>query len=74
MTEIRQYLWSSGPALQIKCGSFEGLAVMEPYSEEPIILTSRKCHGVVLVCMIGRCLISLPMFHCIIHKIMVLVK
>ena len=54
MPEIRQQLWSPGPAIQITPGKLEGLAVMEPYSEEPIILTTRKLHGVVLVCMIGR--------------------
>ena len=54
MPEIKQHLFCPGPAIQITKGKFEGLAVMEPYSEEPVILTTRKLHGVVLVCMIGR--------------------
>ena len=53
MPEIKQHLFCPGPAIQITKGKFEGLAVMEPYSEEPVILTTRKLHGVVLVCMIG---------------------
>ena len=53
------------PAKHLLSGEFNGLAVMEPYSDSPIILTTRKYHGVVVVCMIGRFLqVSLTDNHC----------
>ena len=50
------------PPKHLLSGEFNGLAVMEPYSDSPIILTTRKYHGVVVVCMIGRFLLISLMF------------
>ena len=50
------------PPKQLLSGEFDGLSVMEPYSDDPVILTTRKRHGVVVVCMIGRFLLISLMF------------
>ena len=54
MREVVLKQFMPGPATLLLSGDFEGLAVMEPYCEDPVILTTRKCQGIVAVCMIGR--------------------
>ena len=54
MAEIMQFtMWPAKPK-QLLSGDFRGLAVLEPYSEFPVILTTVKTEEVVSVCMIGR--------------------
>jgi hypothetical protein len=47
-----QFFSPSSPKLLLS-GDFDGLTVMEPYSEDPVIITSMRYHGFVIVSMIG---------------------
>ena len=41
-------------AVQLLSGDFRGLEVMEPYSEDPVILTTQKKDTFTVVSMIGK--------------------
>ena len=45
--------WHSDAVL-LRSGDFQGLEVLGTYSEDPIVITSDKLHGVILVNMIGK--------------------
>lgn len=49
---LMQFFSPSSPKLLLS-GDFDGLTVMEPYSEDPVIITSMRYHGFVIVSMIG---------------------
>ena len=41
-------------AVHLNSGDFHGLEVMEPYSEDPVILTTQKKDAFTVVSMIGK--------------------
>ena len=45
--------WPSDAVL-LCSGDFQGLEVLGAYSEDPIVLTTEKIHGVIMVTMIGK--------------------
>jgi hypothetical protein len=40
--------------VQLLSGDFQGAEVMSPHSDEPIIITTEKMHGFIVINMIGK--------------------
>ena len=41
-------------AYRLLVGDFQGLEVLEPYCEDPVILTTEKISGLIVVNMVGE--------------------
>ena len=42
----------------VVAGDFFGCCVLEPDSMDPIIISTKKMHGLVVVVMVGKCFIT----------------
>ena len=49
-----QLFWQGKAPKLVVAGDFSGCCVLEPYSTDPIIISTKKRHGMVVVVMVGK--------------------
>ena len=50
--------WRGKEPKLVVAGAFNGCCVLEPFSTDPIIISTKKIHGMVVIVMVGKYFIA----------------